>query len=41
MGTGDRPGLVHSSLVHISTQSGPKVDASGSENGRDVLLLMH
>jgi len=34
-------GFAHSSLVHISTESGRKLNSRGLENGRDVLLFMH
>jgi len=39
--TCDRPGFAQSSLVHISTESGRKLDSRGLENGRDALLFMH
>ena len=39
--TCDRPGFAQSSLVHISTESGRKLNSRGLENGRDVLLFMH
>jgi len=34
-------GFARSSLVHISTESGRKLDSRGLENGRDALLFMH